>query len=90
MKPKAQSTGLIVKQRSPDQPSGEEEAPEGDEQHALEGCAQDLIKAFNSKDIKELAKVLKATHDILHEYVDSDSKESNDYDSLNIKAAEQE
>lgn len=61
MKPRAQ-TGVIVNQRKPDG-SKDEKGIDGDD-HAMEAVAEDMIRAFNSKDSKQLAKAIRAAFEI--------------------------
>jgi len=62
MKPKMQ-TGLMVSVRKPD--SIEESHTDGNEDNGLDACAEDLIRALHSKDIKSVSAALKAAFDIL-------------------------
>ncbi len=56
--------GLIISHRKPD--SGIQEShTEGDEDHALEAAAEDLIRAFHAKDGKHAALALRAAFQIL-------------------------
>lgn len=86
LKPKTVA-GLIISQRKPD--GGKEEMhDEGDENQGLEAAAEDLLRAITSKDPKHLALALQNFMDISSSGSSSDSsEESNDYDSLNEKAA---
>lgn len=76
--------GLIIKSRTPDEPMGDEPHEAGDENHALEACAEDLIRAIHAKDAKAVAEALKSAL----ECADLDQgDDSSDYDAQNIKAA---
>lgn len=85
MKPKPQ-TGLIVSHRTPDEPTGKEDNDDA----GLESCAQDLIKAVHSKDIKAVASALKAAFDICDSQPHEEGEHTNDFDSQNALAAENE
>jgi len=74
LKPKLQ-TGLITEQRKPD--GGAAELPEGD--HALKAAAEDMIRAFNSKDPEHLALALRSAFQILDsEPQDDDEQQPNE------------
>lgn len=78
--------GLIISHRKADGSKGEEYS-QGEENHALEACAEDIIRAINSKDAKALATALKSAWECLEVGLPS---EDNDFDSQNEKAAEQD
>lgn len=59
LKPKPQ-TGVIVKNREPDEKEGEERK----DNEALEACAQDLITAIHAHDVKAAAEALKAAFEV--------------------------
>lgn len=79
---KAQQTGVIVHERTPDEKPAEDKA---EDQSDLESIASDLIKAVHAKDHKTVAMLLQEAYDCCSN--PSDSQESNDYDSLNQQAA---
>lgn len=84
----AQSAGLIVKTRAPDEkPEENQEDPSA----AIEACSQALINAVHAKDAKAVSEALKDAFDILESMPEDESVEStskHDYDAQNIKAAE--
>lgn len=85
LKPK-KVAGLIISQRKPDgKVAPYHEA--GDENHALDACSEDLMRAITSKDISGISSAIRAAYEIL----DSESAEddSNDFESQNIKAAKE-
>lgn len=89
LKQKSHQTGVIVKERAPDMDS-ESELPVT-EAEELEACIHDIMSAMTSKDVKQIASHVKALHDILHQYMGSESEsDSNDYQSQNAKAAEKQ
>lgn len=63
LKPKRQESGLIMAVRTPDG-SIEKTGQEG-EDHALEACAEDALRAIHSKDIKAYAAAIRAAFEIL-------------------------
>lgn len=87
-KPKFQ-TGVIVKDRQPD------EKPEqsDDSADAIHACAQDLIEAVHSKNVKNAAEAIKSAFEILesmpHEENDEDHVEPHSYAAQNQKAAQE-
>ncbi len=84
LKPKSVA-GLIISQRKPDG-SKEEQHSEENENEGLEAAAEDVLRAISGKDPKHLALALQNFVDISSSGSES-SEESNDYDSLNEKAA---
>lgn len=77
LKPKRQDAGLIISQRKPD--GGKEELhAEGDELHALEACAEDLLRGINSKDPKAIAQALKNSHEICDSYPHEEAEHTNE------------
>jgi hypothetical protein len=82
LKPKAQ-TGLIIQTRKPD---GNAEPMESEDSgdHAMEACAEDMLRAISNKDAKALASAIRSALEC------SSSDGDNDYDSQNIKAAQEE
>lgn len=86
LKPK-QVAGLIISHRKPDGGVGEEHSA-GDENHALEAAAEDLLRAINSKDSKHFALALRAAYDILMS--EEPKEDDNSFDAQNEKAANQE
>jgi hypothetical protein len=78
--------GLIIKTRESDKPEQENEQLNSEE--ALKACASDLIDAVHNRDIKAAADAMRAAFECLES--EPHEENSNDYDSLNEKAAEQE
>ena len=62
LKPK-KVAGLIIAKRKPDG-SKQEMYEGGEENSGLEACAEDLMRALNSKDAKAVAEALKAAFEI--------------------------
>jgi hypothetical protein len=62
LKPKSVA-GLIISHRKPDG-SNQADHMEGDENAALEACAEDLIRAIHAKDAKAAAEALKSAFEI--------------------------
>lgn len=89
MKPKAVA-GVIMSTRKPD--GGKEEKGMEGEDHALEACSEDMIRAFHAKDVKALAKAFRAAFECLemepHDEVEHDSEapSPHSYDAQNIEA----
>lgn len=79
-KKEAQSTGLIVKERAPDQPT-----ENTDENAALEACASDIISAIKAGNISALAQALKAAHEVC---ASAPMADDESYDAQNVKAAD--
>lgn len=88
MKQKPQ-TGVIVSQRKPDG-SKEEIGNEGEENHGLIACAEDLIRAISQKDPQHIALALRAAFQILESEPHEEGEHTNDYDDQNEKAAQEE
>jgi hypothetical protein len=90
---KKQQTGVIVQERSPDMdPDSDLPVTEAEE---LEACIKDIMSALSTKDIKQIAMHVKALHDILHQYMDSSSEESEStsphtYQAQNKAAAKEQ
>lgn len=78
--------GLIISQRKSDG-STDVSHQEGDENQGLEACADDIIRAINNKDSKQLAEALRSAFECLQS---GPAEEDNSYDAQNIKAAAQE
>lgn len=67
LKPKANSVGLIIKQRKPDdkpEQSSNEDQPDSSNM-ALEAIAEDLIQAVHAKDPKRVTQALKDAFEML-------------------------
>ena len=62
-KQKANNFGLIVKTRESD--SGEDEQQPEDKTAAIEACAQDLIQAVHSRNVKMAAEAICSAFEIL-------------------------
>jgi hypothetical protein len=60
---KDRRVGLIVEQRHPD--GNLERKPDEEGDPALEACAEDLLRAMNTKDIKAIADALRAAFDVM-------------------------
>lgn len=75
--------GLIVKTRAPDSDVSDEPKEESGDS-AIEACANDLINAFHSRDVKAAAAAMKAAHAIL----DSQTQDDGSYDAQNRLAAQ--
>jgi hypothetical protein len=86
----ASSPGLIVKTRTPDEKP--EENQEDDSSAAIHACAQDLILAVHSKDVKRTAEALTAAFEILDSMPHEEGEHINphSYDAQNQKASENE
>lgn len=86
LKPKAVA-GLIISQRKPD--GGKEELhSEGNEDQGLESAMGDFHRALAAKDEKSMAAAFRAAVQMLDSQ-EEPSEESNDFDSLNAKAAQE-
>lgn len=83
LKNKHQQTGVIVQNRTPDEPKDSED-------QGLMACAQDLIDAVHSKDAKRVASALKAAFEIADSepHVEGEHVEPHSYEAQNRKAAE--
>lgn len=84
---KNQGSGVIVKERQPDQP---QDISSDDEVKDIEHCVSEAIKAYKSNDIKALARHIKDIHDVLHAYMEEDSSQPHSYDAQNEAAADKE
>lgn len=87
LKPKTVA-GLIISHRKPDESKEQEEMPEtGDE--GLVSAAEDIIRAYETKDAKKLAEAFKAAFQICDSmpHEEGPHEDSNDFDSQNEKAA---
>lgn len=62
LKPR-QVAGLIISKRKPD--GSEEKYSEDDEDHGLDACSEDLIRAVTSKDTKAVSAAIRAAFEIL-------------------------
>lgn len=82
LKNKKQGSGVIIKERAPDAPVGDQV-----ESDSLEDCVGRLLLAFASKDKAQIAQALRDVHDELH--LEMNDK-SNSYDEQNEKAADKE
>lgn len=76
-----QGSGVIIKQREPDAPTGDEIKPD-----SLENCIERLLKAFASKNKSEIAQAFRDVHDELHLEM---SEKSNSYEERNKDAAKE-
>lgn len=83
---KTAQTGVIVKQRAPDE---KPEESQGDDS-GIHACAEDLIHAIHNKDIKAAAEAIKAAFEILdaQPHEEGPHVEPHSYDSQNQKAGE--
>lgn len=82
--------GIIVKTRPPDEKS--EQDQDDSKVDSIEYCAQDLLKAIESKDIKAIAEALRDVFDILDSqpHEEGEHIEKHSYDEQNQKAAEEQ
>lgn len=74
--------GVIIKERAPDEPTGEEIQPD-----TLEDCVERLLSAIASKDKKAISQALRDVHDELHLEM---SEKSNSYEERNEDASGEE
>lgn len=87
LKPKNQSVaGLIIKNRAPDEKQEEQD----DSSASIHSCAEAIMQAINSKDIKGLAEALRDAFTILdaEPHVEGEHIEPHSYESQNIKAGQ--
>lgn len=85
---KKQNAAVIISHRKPDAKE-EGAAPDPEDNQALEACAQDIMRAISQNDHKHLALALKAAFDVMEsEPHEENDENSNDYDSMNEQAAE--
>ncbi len=83
MKPASQ-TGVIIETRKADKPD------ESQDDGGMHACAQDIMSAVKSGDVKALASALQAMIDIAEPSADSDdSVEPHSYDAQNIAAGQE-
>lgn len=54
------------------EPVREESQDNNGEMQAIESMVKDFMKAFERKDVKAMAIIVKLAHDVLHEYMDSE------------------
>jgi hypothetical protein len=85
------NAGLIVKMRAPDEKPDSEDSEDKDA--AIHACAQDLITAIHSKDVKLVAEAIRSAFEILDEMPHEEGEHTNEpsphtYDAQNQKAAE--
>lgn len=82
--------GLIIKQRTPDEVP-ESEADQDDPSASIHSCAQAIMDAIHSKDIKGLAEALKDAFEILDSepHVEGEHIEPHSYEAQNIKAGQE-
>lgn len=78
----AQQTGVIIKERAPDQ----KEESEDIGAHGIEACAEEFIRAVHAKDVKAAAAALKDAFEILESQPHEEGPHT--YDAQNEKAAE--
>lgn len=76
LKPRQQS-GLTISIRKPDGGS-EESHTAGDEDHGLDSCSEDLIKAMHAKDAKGVTSALKAAFEILDSQPHEEGEHTNE------------
>ncbi len=82
---KAAQTGVIVKQRAPDEkPEGEQEDPKA----GMRAAARDLHDAIQASDIGGIAAALQAAFELAESQPHEEADHS--FDAQNIKAAGQE
>lgn len=80
LKPRPQ-VGVIVRERKPDGGS-KEQGMEGQDSPGLMACAEDLIRAINSKDARSVMSALKSMFEIMdsepHEEGPHTNEDSNE------------
>lgn len=86
LKPKS-AAGLIISHRKPD--GGTEQMHDGEDDNGLHAAAEDMIRAFHSKDAKALAEAVRAAFQILDAEPHEEGEHTNDYDSQNKLAAQE-
>ncbi len=81
-----QQSAVMVKQRAPDQPEQED-----DKSASHMACAQDLLKAIESKDIKGIAEALQSAFEIMDSepHVEGEHVSPHSYDAQNEKAGQE-
>jgi len=79
LKPR-QAPGLTISIRKPDGGS-EESHSAGEEDHGLDSCSEDLIRAMHAKDTKGVTAALKAAFEILDSMPHEEGPHTNDEDS---------
>lgn len=88
-KAKSNQTGVIVKDRQPNEPI-EESYDDTAEQEELEEFVKDLLVAFSFKDVKKIAQSIKIIHDVLHMHMEGDSQDNTNYALQNARANKSE
>jgi hypothetical protein len=93
LKPKNQGVaGLVVKMRKPDEKAegGEISEESDDKDAAIHACAQDLIKAVHSHDVKGAAEAIRSAFEILESmpHEEGEHVEPHSYEAQNIEAGE--
>lgn len=83
--------GLIISHRKPDG-GKEEEKTEGQEDHGLMSCSDEILRAISNKDSSALASALRSAFQILDSepHNEEGSHTNEDYDSQNEKAARED
>lgn len=73
------STGVIVKNRTPDNP----EENQDDKDAAIHACANDLINSVHAKDIKGVAEAMRSAFEILEQmpHEEAEHTEPHSYES---------
>jgi 2C-methyl-D-erythritol 2,4-cyclodiphosphate synthase len=94
LKPKHQGiAGIVVKMRKPDEKDEGDEIPEesDDKDAAIHACADDLIKAVHSQDIKGVAEALRSAFEIMDSepHEEGPHVEPHSYEAQNQKAGEE-
>lgn len=79
---------MIISHRKPDGSKAEEETEGSDE--GLMACAEALIRAIHAKDAQSVASALREAMEVMEMEAPQESGESEDYDSMNEKAAEEQ
>lgn len=92
LKPKNQGVaGLSIKIRAPDKAEDSEISEESDEKDtAIHACAQDLINAVHSRDVKSAAEAIRSAFEILESmpHEEGEHTEPHSYEAQNKEAGE--
>lgn len=79
-----QGSGVIIKERQPDQDHSEDIKPDN-----IEDCVDRLLSAISRKDKQEIIQALRDVHDELHLEM-NENQGSNTYAEQNKAAAKEE
>lgn len=86
LKKKHSGASLMITERQPDG-NIEEQHDSEDGNHAMEACAEDILRAISAKDAKHLALALQAAYDCCESDDESEDSEDNSYHAMNELAA---